>query len=87
MSTFLRRKKAEEALRLPARREIVELLVSAGTTGLPAGIIASELDELQITVTAHMTALLNAGLIECEIRGCRVRYRADPCRLREIGPP
>ena len=86
MLTQARRKRAEEALRSPTRREILELLVSAGATGLPAGVIASGLDELPGSVTAHLAALLNAGLVECEIRGCRVRYRADLRHLSDLAP-
>lgn len=74
------------ALAHPVRRAIVELLVDAGATGLPAGVIASALDVLQSSLSADLTILLNAGLIECEIRGSAVLHRADVARVRQLAP-
>jgi len=81
-----RSERAVQALDLPARRAIVDLLVAAGVDGLPAGVIASNLDVLQSTIMGHLTTLLHAGLIDCTIQGCRVRYRADHRNLRALPP-
>ena len=85
LSTRLRMT-AIDALAQRSRCDIVRLLVSAGTTGLPAGVIASDLDVLLSSLSVDLTALLNAGLIECELRGSRILYRADFDRLCEIAP-
>ena len=81
-----RSQRVSEALALPTRRAIVDLLASAGSDGLPAGVIASNLDLLQTTIMGHLTTLLHAGLIDCRIQGCRVRYRADHRNLRALAP-
>jgi DNA-binding transcriptional ArsR family regulator len=74
------------ALSHPTRRAIIELLLDTGEPGLPAGVIASDLDVLQSSLSADLTILLNAGLIECEIRGAAVLHRADVARVRQVAP-
>ena len=77
---------AVQVLAQRPRRDIVELLVAAGLPGLPAGVIASDLDVLQRSLSADLTMLLNVGLIECEIRSSAILYRADLARVHEIAP-
>lgn len=81
-----RQKAVADALAQHPRREIVEVLVGAGPDGLAAGVIASGVDAMQTELQGHLNALLDAGLLECEIRGRRVRYRADFARVALIAP-
>ena len=80
------RRKVREALSDEVRVDILRLLVREGRGGLPAGVIASDLEVLQNSIAAQLTVLLNAGLIECECRGRRILYRADLERVQEAAP-
>jgi hypothetical protein len=56
------RRKVREALSDEVRVDILRLLVREGRGGLPAGVIASDLEVLQNSIAAQLTVLLNAGL-------------------------
>ena len=76
--------KAVEALSALAhegRLSIFRLLVRAGCGGLPAGEISRKLDVLPNTLSANLTVLANAGLIESRREGRSVIYNADYERM------
>jgi ArsR family transcriptional regulator len=72
------------ALGQDTRLEVFRLLVRAGTTGLPAGEIASSLGTVQNTTSAHLKVLDHAGLIRAERDGRIVRYFADMTGIRDL---
>ena len=72
------------ALGQDTRIEIFRLLVRAGTTGVPAGEIASSLGTVQNTTSAHLKVLDHAGLIRAERDGRIVRYFADMTGIRDL---
>jgi DNA-binding transcriptional ArsR family regulator len=63
-----------KALAHPARREIVAMLRRGP---MSSGEIASAFDMAWPSVTGHLTALKDAGLIESERDGTSVRYRLN----------
>jgi DNA-binding transcriptional ArsR family regulator len=63
-----------KALAHPARREIVAMLQKGP---MNSGEIASAFDMAWPSVTGHLTALKDAGLIEAEREGTSVRYRLN----------
>lgn len=75
---------ALSALGQDTRLEIFRLLVRAGADGVPAGEIASRLEAVQNTVSAHLKVLDHAGLIRSERDGRVVRYMADMTGFRDL---
>jgi len=69
-----------KALSHPARRRIVAML-RAGP--LPSGEIAAAFDMAWPTVTAHLAALKDAGLVETERQGASIRYRLNISAVEE----
>ena len=63
-----------KALAHPARREIVAMLQRGP---MNSGEIANAFDMAWPSVTGHLTALKDAGLIEAEREGTSVRYRLN----------
>ena len=63
-----------KALSHPARREIIAML-QKGPLG--SGEIAAEFDMVWPSVTGHLAALKDAGLVEAERDGNVVRYRLN----------
>jgi DNA-binding transcriptional ArsR family regulator len=61
-----------KALSHPARRRIVEMLRRGPMT---SGDIAGAFDMAWPTVTGHLNALKEAGLVEAERHGASIRYR------------
>jgi DNA-binding transcriptional ArsR family regulator len=61
-----------KALSHPARRQIVAMLRDGP---LASGDIAAAFDMAWPSVTGHLTALKEAGLIEAERAGNSIRYR------------
>jgi DNA-binding transcriptional ArsR family regulator len=61
-----------KALSHPARRRMIAMLRSGP---MASGDIAQKFDMAWPTVTAHLTALKEAGLVEAEREGTSVRYR------------
>ena len=63
-----------KALAHPARREIVAMLQKGP---MSSGDIAGAFDMAWPSVTGHLQALKDAGLIESEREGTSVRYRLN----------
>jgi DNA-binding transcriptional ArsR family regulator len=63
-----------KALSHPARRKIVAMLRQGP---MSSGDIAGAFDMAWPSVTGHLTALKDAGLIESEREGTSVRYRLN----------
>jgi DNA-binding transcriptional ArsR family regulator len=72
------------ALGQETRLDVFRLLVRAGQEGIPAGEIATRLDTVQNTMSAHLKVLAHAGLIRPERDGRIVRYVADMTGLRDL---
>lgn len=72
------------ALGQDTRLEVFRLLVKAGKEGIPAGEIASRLDTVQNTMSAHLKVLDHAGLVRAERDGRIVRYVADMTSFRDL---
>ena len=65
------------ALAQETRLEIVRLLIRYGRDGLPAGRIAASLGLNPATLSFHLSALRNAGLISSNRASRQIIYRAD----------
>lgn len=63
-----------KALSHPARRRMVAMLREGP---LASGEIAAAFDMAWPTVTGHLTALKEAGLVEAEREGASIRYRLN----------
>jgi DNA-binding transcriptional ArsR family regulator len=61
-----------KALSHPARRRILVMLREKPMT---SGDIAAAFDMAWPSITAHLTALKDAGLVEAERNGTSIRYR------------
>ncbi|SFK84845.1 DNA-binding transcriptional regulator, ArsR family [Mesorhizobium albiziae] len=72
------------ALGQDTRLEVFRLLVRAGTEGVPAGEVASRLNTMQNTMSAHLKILNRAGLVRAERDGRTVRYVADMTGFRDL---
>jgi DNA-binding transcriptional ArsR family regulator len=69
-----------KALSHPTRRRIVEMLRDAP---MASGDIASAFDMSWPTVTGHLAALKEAGLVDAERDGVSIRYRLRISALEE----
>jgi DNA-binding transcriptional ArsR family regulator len=69
-----------KALSHPARRRIIAML-RAGP--MASGDIAAAFDMAWPTVTGHLTALKDAGLVSAERDGSSIRYRLDISAVEE----
>ena len=65
------------ALAQESRLEVFRLLVQAGPEGLPAGEIAGHLGIPASTLSFHVKALAQAGLVDAAQRGRFVFYSTD----------
>lgn len=65
------------ALAQDSRLEVFRLLVQAGPQGLPAGEIAEQLGIPPSTLSFHVKALSQAGLVESRQEGRFIFYSAD----------
>ena len=63
-----------KALSHPARRRIVEMLRDGA---MASGDIAQAFDMAWPSVTGHLAALKEAGLVEAERDGASIRYRLN----------
>ncbi|HXR95062.1 MAG TPA: metalloregulator ArsR/SmtB family transcription factor [Rhizomicrobium sp.] len=75
---------ALSALAHESRLSIFRLLVRAGHQGLAAGEIARKLDILPNTLSANLTVLANARLIESRREGRSVIYSAAYDRMTAL---
>jgi DNA-binding transcriptional ArsR family regulator len=69
-----------KALSHPARRRIIEMLRKGPMT---SGDIAAAFDMSWPTITGHLTALKEAGLVAAEREGTSQRYRLDISAVEE----
>ena len=72
------------ALGQETRLDVFRLLVRAGPEGVAAGEIATRLDTVQNTMSAHLGILARAGLIRSERHSRSIIYRADLDGLRAL---
>lgn len=72
------------ALGQDTRLEAFRLLVRAGSEGVPAGEIASQLGTVQNTMSAHLKVLDRAGLVRAERDGRIIRYLVDMNVFRDL---
>jgi ArsR family transcriptional regulator, arsenate/arsenite/antimonite-responsive transcriptional repressor len=75
---------ALSALGHETRLDAFRLLVQAGEHGLLAGEIAQRLDVRQNTMSAHLAALYQSGLVRNRREGRAVRYLADFAGMRAL---
>jgi DNA-binding transcriptional ArsR family regulator len=75
---------ALSALGHASRLAVFRLLVKAGAEGVAAGDIAREIGALPNTLSAHLTILGNAGLIQSRRAGRSVIYSADYERMGDL---
>lgn len=66
--------RALAALAQESRLQAFRLLVRAGADGIPAGMIAEELDITPATLSFHLKELSNAGLIQQRRVGRSIIY-------------
>ncbi|MBP6877016.1 MAG: winged helix-turn-helix transcriptional regulator [Phenylobacterium sp.] len=69
-----------KALSHPVRRRIVEMLRERP---MASGDIAAEFDMAWPSITGHLTALKDAGLVETERDGASIRYRLNISAVEE----
>ncbi|MET0241094.1 MAG: metalloregulator ArsR/SmtB family transcription factor [Sphingobium sp.] len=69
------------ALGQPTRLDTFRLLVRTGTQGMAASDIAGEMGVPRNTMSAHLSILARAGLVESERAGTRIFYRPSFRRL------
>lgn len=69
-----------KALSHPVRRQIIAML-QAGP--LASGEIAQSFDMAWPSVTGHLTALKDAGLVDAEREGSTIRYRLNISAAQE----
>lgn len=72
------------ALAQESRLEVFRLLVRQGAEGLPAGAVARALNVPHNTLSAHLSILSNAGLVQSKREGRSIIYSASLARLREL---
>jgi len=72
------------ALSQTTRVDVFRLLIQAGPTGLPAGIIAEQLNVKPNTLSANLSVLLQAGLVKNQREGRIIRYFSDMDGLRSL---
>ena len=73
-----------DALSQSTRLDALRLLVQAGADGLPAGEIGDRLDVRQNTMSVHLKALTQAGLIHGQRDGRVIRYAADYSAIQAL---
>lgn len=69
-----------KALSHPVRRRIIDMLRDGPKA---SGDIAAAFDMAWPTITGHLTALKDAGLVEAERDGASIRYRLNISALEE----
>ncbi|MEP2979204.1 MAG: metalloregulator ArsR/SmtB family transcription factor [Lentilitoribacter sp.] len=72
------------ALAQETRLEVFRLLVKAGGDGMLAGEIADALGVKQNTMSANLSVLSNAGLLQSSREGRYIRYSIDFENLSEL---
>lgn len=72
------------ALAQETRLQAFRMMVEAGASGLPAGIISEELGLPHNSLSFHLAHLTEAGLIEARKDGRKIIYTASFLRIREL---
>ncbi|WP_457796278.1 ArsR/SmtB family transcription factor [Methylocystis sp. S23] len=72
------------ALAQTTRLDVFRLLVRREPEGAPAGELARLMAVPQNTMSAHLSVLARAGLVNGERRSRSIVYRANLPRLREV---
>jgi DNA-binding transcriptional ArsR family regulator len=72
------------ALAQPTRLRTFRLLVEREPEGVPAGELAKLVDVPQNTMSAHLAALSQAGLVHGERQSRSIIYRVDLDRFRAV---
>lgn len=72
------------ALANESRLRIFRLLVPTGEAGLPAGVIAEQLDIPPATLTFHLKELVHAALIESRREGRSIIYSLRVAGMRDL---
>lgn len=72
------------ALAQPTRLRAFKALVQAAPDGVAAGDLARSVGAPQNTLSAHLTILAQAGLVESERHGRSIVYRASLDQFRAI---
>ncbi len=72
------------ALAHDMRIDIFRLLIKAGSTGVPAGDIATALNVRANTLSNNLTVLTAAGLVSSAREGRSIRYFARMSEMREL---
>jgi ArsR family transcriptional regulator, arsenate/arsenite/antimonite-responsive transcriptional repressor / arsenate reductase (thioredoxin) len=72
------------ALSQETRLRLMRLLATMGATGMPAGELASRLGQAPSTLSFHLAALEQAGLVRSTRRGRHVIYAVRIIGLREL---
>lgn len=75
---------ALNALAQETRLDVFRLLIRAGGQGMCAGEIAETLGVRQNTMSANLSVLAAAGLIEGQREGRSIRYCADITAMRSL---
>ena len=68
------------ALSQETRLKLIRLLATAGATGMAAGEIAARLSQQPSTLSFHLSALEQAGLVQSTRQGRNVRDALPFCR-------
>jgi DNA-binding transcriptional ArsR family regulator len=75
---------AFEALAQPTRLAALRHLLAAGNVGVPAGVLAKNLDVPHNTLSFHLSFLVKAGLATVSKQGRQMIYRADAGRFQTL---
>ena len=75
---------ALSALAQETRLDVFRLLVEEGPEGLPAGAIARTLGLPAATLSFHLRALKDAGIVRCTRRGRTLIYDANYSNMEEL---
>ncbi len=75
---------ALSALAQESRLRVFRLLVTAGSAGLPAGLIAEELGIQANTLSFHLSHLKNAGLVAVRREGRSLIYSAEYSQAKAL---
>ena len=73
-----------KALGHPVRLSILRRVVQGPEAGTPAGELQTRLDIPASTLSHHLAALAEAGLVQVAREGTTLRYRADYRVLRAL---
>jgi protein-tyrosine-phosphatase len=72
------------ALSQETRVRLIRLLAAAAPAGMPAGALASRLGVPSSTLSFHLAALEQAGLLQASRAGRQVIYAANPAGIRGL---